>query len=116
MPKSDYIEKYSAQVNLVQSALDADIGRAKLAIKNGALVNHRDTTALRLTPLHVCVVRHGAIELASDGTPHKGLAKVFAFADFLIKQGANPILTCFDGYTYIQYANMLRHKFGLIQD
>lgn len=112
MTKNSYIEKYSEQVNLVQAAHAADISRAKLALDKGALVNLKDLSALRLTPLLCCILRHEPIDTKDDKEIQRRLNKIFSFADFLIEKGARITATCFEGYTYKQHSNNLKRKYN----
>lgn len=116
MPKKDYIERYSAQVNLVQAAHAADIGRAREALKKRAVINQRDVSALRLTPLLCCVLRHNLIDANDNESTFINIDLIFEFADFLIKNGADRTMTCAEGYTYKQHANNLKRKYKMLCD
>lgn len=111
MSKSEYIEKESPQFNLVQAAHNMDINRAKLALDNGASINLKDESALRLTPLLCCVLRHEPFNPNDRTEIKRNLNNIFKFADFLIKKGAQQNTTCFEGINYTQHSNNLKRKY-----
>lgn len=114
MSKKDYIEKELPQFNLVQAAHNADINRAKLALANGASINLKDVSALRLTPLLCCILRYEPFNTKDKTKITKRIDDIFKFANFLIKKGAKQDAKCFEGLNYTQHSNNLKRKYFLI--
>jgi len=116
MTKSQYIEKETAQLNLIQAAHNADISRAKLALDNGASINLKDTSALKLTPLLCCVLRYEPFDPNDKIEINRNFEKIFKFADFLIEKGAKKNDICFEGLNYTQHANNLKRKYNRLDE
>ena len=112
MTSSEYDHLSTPQVNLVKAAHNADIDRAELAIKNGASIHLKDTSALMLTPLLCCILRYETFNKNDKTEIDKNLDNIFKFADFLIERGAKKNTTCFEGLNFSQHCNNLKRKYN----